>query len=244
MAAEVLGGAATLATPAPSDRRVERVLTPSDLRHPIFQAFGARAGALSLVKFRRVASLDGPACQTLARFNSGEPALLECMAGEGRVLALASDLGNAWNDFPLHASFVPFVHESIRYLAGPRLQTLEFSPGTVPPGAVAEPGFAVLSPDSPAPRRVAVNVDPSESDPARLSADEFRAAVTRLDNPAAAAAESTAARQEERQRLWQYLLGLMVAMLVAESVLGSGAGFKVPGDGFAAATSRFWRRIR
>ena len=34
-----------------------------------------------------------------------------------RALVIASDLDNKWSDFPLHASFVPFLHEAVRYLA-------------------------------------------------------------------------------------------------------------------------------
>ena len=59
-------------------------------------------------------------CQTLARFTTGETALLDCPSGEGRALVLASDLDNRWNDFPLHATFVPFLHEAVRYLASAR----------------------------------------------------------------------------------------------------------------------------
>ena len=36
---------------------------------------------------------------------------MEEASGEGRVLLFASDLNNAWNDFPLQPAFVPFLHE-------------------------------------------------------------------------------------------------------------------------------------
>ncbi len=70
-------------------------------------------------------------------------------------------------------------------------------------------------------RRAAVNVDPLESIPDRVSIAEFETAVSRSpERPESG--EGVAARQEEeRQRVWQYVLGLMVAMLAVESFVGS-----------------------
>ena len=39
--------------------------------------------------------------------------------GEGRVLVFASTFDNISNDFPLHASFVPFVEQTAQYLGAP-----------------------------------------------------------------------------------------------------------------------------
>jgi hypothetical protein len=46
------------------------------------------------------------------------PLLLEKQIGEGRVLVFTSTFDNVANDLPLHASFVPFVEETARYLGG------------------------------------------------------------------------------------------------------------------------------
>ena len=69
-------------------------------------------------------------------------------------------------------------------------------------------------------RRVAVNVDPRESDPARITADAFRSGVSRLNATAALQARAQAREREENQRLWQYGLLLMVVSLAAEGMLG------------------------
>jgi hypothetical protein len=46
--------------------------------------------------------------------------------------------------------------------------------------------------------------------------------VTRVqDRPAADGQSLARAQQEDRQHIWQYLLGLMVAMLALESVIGA-----------------------
>ena len=57
---------------------------------------------------------------------------------------LASDLDNRWNDFPLHATFVPFVHEAVRYLASGRSHDGHYLVGDVTPGLPQTPGFATL----------------------------------------------------------------------------------------------------
>ena len=118
VAADVLGGTGSLqVTHIPDARTPMRTLAPVDARHPLFRPFTGSAATLTLVRFRDAARISGNDCQTLARFTTGDRALIECAAGEGRALILASDLDNRWNDFPLHASFVPFLHEAIRYLA-------------------------------------------------------------------------------------------------------------------------------
>jgi len=68
---------------------------------------------------------------------------------------------------------------------------------------------------------VAVNVDPRESDPARVSAAEFQAAVTRLKDTGRAEEHVQALQQENRQHLWQYVLLLAIAILTIEGYVGA-----------------------
>jgi hypothetical protein len=70
---------------------------------------------------------------------------------------------------------------------------------------------------------VVVNVDPRESEPARISVDEFQAAVAHLKDSGAVLARVAAADQESRQHLWRYLLAVMLAALVVEGVVASRA---------------------
>jgi hypothetical protein len=53
-----------------------------------------------------------------AKLADGSPLLVEERMGEGRMLIFTSTLDNSSNDFPLHASFLPFVVQSGHYLAG------------------------------------------------------------------------------------------------------------------------------
>jgi hypothetical protein len=225
VAADVLGSASTLAVATAAIRpATTRALAPVDVRHPIFQAFAANPAVLGLVTFDTVAQIGGSACQSLARFTTGEAALIECPAGEGRALVLASDVGNRWNDFPLHATFVPFVHEAVRYLASARALASEYLVADAPAGAPRTPGVVTL-PDASNPlgpgRRVAINVDPREANPARLTMDDFLSAVTRMKESGAVQERIEARQQEDEQHLWRYLLALMTIVLVIEGIVAA-----------------------
>ena len=220
---DVLGSGSTLRVATAGVRPGPRALAPADVRHPIFQAFAANPAVLGLVIFDTVARIGGSACQTLARFTTGDAAVLECPAGDGRALVLASDVGNRWNDFPLHATFVPFAHEVVRYLASARVHASEYLVADAPAGVPRRPGVFTLagaSQSAPA-RRVAVNVDPREADPSRLSVDEFLSAVTRMKDAGLSPARVEARQQEDEQHLWQYLLAIMTIALALEGVIAA-----------------------
>ncbi|MFN7914933.1 MAG: VWA domain-containing protein [Vicinamibacterales bacterium] len=216
---EVLGGPRlSVVNPgaATPGSRVMRTWGPSDVRHPVIRAFGSSQGALGLVQFQRVSTIRTDECAVLARFTTGEPALVDCQSGEGHTLVLASDLDNRGNDFPLHATFVPFLHESMRYLMGGTDRAAEYLVADVPQGVPAVPGVAT-APGTRTSKLVAVNADPAESDPGRLSPDEFAGAVTSLGTGAQAGARLQARETEERQHIWQYVLAIMLIMLAVES---------------------------
>ena len=202
---DVLGEGAPLRIATTADAKPEpRALAPADPRHPIFQRFGTNTATLGLVRFQQVSRVSGDGCQPLARFTTGETALIDCPAGDGRAMVFASDLNDRWNDFPLHATFVPFLHEAVKYLAGARPHGVEYVIADTPQGIARTPGVATLAAaGGHAVRRVAVNVDPRESDPTRMSTEDFQSAVTRLKQEGASDAHVEAAQQEERQHLWQ-----------------------------------------
>jgi hypothetical protein len=221
--ADVLGRDVTLrvsadAAPAASTRAI----APADVRHPIFQTFASNAASLGLVRFRQAVRVDGTGCQTIARFTNGATALLDCAAGDGRALVFASDVDNRWNDFPLHPSFVPFVHEAIRYVASGRAHGSTYLVADAPAGVAKRPGLvSVADGRGGAPRTIAINVDPRESDASRLTADEFQSAITRMKDAAASAARGEARQQEDEQHLWQYAIALMAIALMVEGWLAA-----------------------
>ena len=191
---------------------------PDDSRHPVFRLLGG-AGTLGNVSFARAALIDAPAsADVIARYSDGSPAMVEERTPGGRVLLFGSDLNYRWNDFPLQPAFVPFIHETLRYLASPRTPRSEYPVGNLQAAIGSAPGIVERHG-----RRVAVNTDPGESDPARMSAHAFLAGVSGL-NTAAAQQTHSGARQEDSQGLWWYGLMLMVVSLAAEGVLGRRLG--------------------
>jgi hypothetical protein len=224
--ADVFGGEISFANEGGPDV-APRTFAPADTRHPVFRAFADRAATLGLVKLPRVVTISAAGCQTLARFTTGEAALVDCGPGKGRALVFASDFDNEWNDFPLHSAFVPFLHESVRYLAGGPRPASEYLVGRVPPGVPATPGIATLAQPSEnggMPRRIAVNVDPVESEPGRLSVEEFETAVTRLQDGPVAGQRVDERQQEARQHIWQYLLALAIGIMIMESLVAAWTG--------------------
>jgi Aerotolerance regulator N-terminal/von Willebrand factor type A domain len=221
VASGTFAGTLSIAPPEAGARDATRSLAPGDVRHPVIEPFAGRTAGLGLATFRRIGRIEVSACHLLARFSTGEPAIVDCAHGRGRLVAIASDLDNAWNDFPLHASFVPFIHEVVRYLGGSRPRRGDYLVADVPAGIPAVPGFASMTVAEAGTARVAVNVDPAESAAERLTPAEFEAPVTRVKQDAANRPGSGVHQQEERQHVWQYVLGLMVAMLVVESFVGS-----------------------
>ncbi len=197
---------------------------PADSRHPVFRPFGG-VGTLGNVTFTRAALVDvADGARVLARYTDGTPALVEEQTRAGRVLVFGSDLNYRWNDFPLQPAFVPFVHETMRYLGSARSSRTEYQVGDLPGALGATPGVVQLGTNQARGRRVAVNTDPRESDPRRMTGEAFQAGLSRLQAGAATEAQAEARRQEDAQGLWWYGLLLLVVSLAAEGLLGRRLG--------------------
>ena len=195
----------------------ERItLAATDLRHPIFRPFGAIAANLGQVRFDRAWRVGAEGWEVAARFTDGSPALLERRAGDGRIVLFASDFDRRWNDFPLHPAFVPFAVEAVRYAMGAADQAMDYVVASAPAGTPPQPGVYLAQPGN---RTVSVNVDPLESSVARLSGEDFVAMVDRVGAPAERP-DARAKETEAGQGYWRYGLLLMIAALVAESVVG------------------------
>ena len=202
---------------APKDVRNAGVLAATDLRHPVLRSFDAVAANLGQIAFDRAWQIDSrQGWRVVARYTNGEAALAERSGGAGRVLLFTSDLDHRWNDFPLHASFVPFAQETARYLGARAPVVASFFVADVPAGVAARPGFAERDG-----RTVAVNVDPRESRIERVTTAEFQSLVTRTAPQVRPRAERLASQTESQQNYWRYGLMLMLAALVIEAFVGS-----------------------
>jgi hypothetical protein len=91
-----------------------RTVDDADQQHPALKDTNRFAG----VEFYQSVRIDASGDRLLARLSDGSPLIAEKQMGAGRVMVFTSGLDNVANDLPLHASFVPFVVETARYLAG------------------------------------------------------------------------------------------------------------------------------
>jgi hypothetical protein len=216
------------------------MLAPVDGRHPIFAAFGPFAANLGEAQFTsalRIVPSPGADTRIVARFTNGLPALVEQPIGAGRVLVFASDVSTAWNDLPKQPTFVPFVNESLRYLANLRGLPRELLVGAVPegvritsaPAAAGAASVAATALDGQAlrpgvvrigrpERLVAVNVDPRESWSVKITDKEFLERVRRTD-PDGRSADVVAREQEAAQSWWRYGLMILLGVLIIEGLL-------------------------
>lgn len=228
---DVLGTAFELDIEAPttSADTDPRRLGVVDPRHPVFRPFGDLVATFGQVRFTRTAlvNLSDPvaaapdpagAPHVLARFDHGDPALVEYDRGTGRALILASDLSMNWNDLPRHPGFVPFLQETVRYLAGPGALPPDVLLADVPAGVPRLPGVAT---DPASGRLLAVNVDARESEPDPLTPDAFLARVGHARAAATGAEPGVGGvTLEAAQSVWWYILLAMAVVLVAEAWLG------------------------
>jgi hypothetical protein len=191
-------------------------LVVRDVRHPVFRAFDTASASFAQVTIDREWRLGSDrAFTTIAVFSSGAPALLERSVRNGRVLVFASDVDRRWNDFPLHATFVPFAQEALRYVAARSPAPTAMSVADVPADQPARPGIISVGG-----RSRAVNVDTRESTVDRLTPSEFTASVARIDaRPGRASRRARV--QEAAQNVWWYGLALMLVMLVVEAFVGA-----------------------
>ena len=90
-----------------------------ELDSPVFALFQKPGnGSIAVPEFtRRFSFLEEPQSGVLARFHDGEPAILLRTVGLGKVLLVNSSADTAWNDWPRHRIYLPWIQTATRYLA-------------------------------------------------------------------------------------------------------------------------------
>jgi hypothetical protein len=96
-----------------------RVVATLNYNHPIFRPFkDPNHGDFGKGRFYRyLQAVPLANSAVLASFDDGNPALFEKSYGSGRVLCFTSTIDREWNDLPIHGVYLPFLHETIKYLA-------------------------------------------------------------------------------------------------------------------------------
>lgn len=101
-----------------------RAIREIDLHHPIFARLrrGENPIDLGSAAFYRIAltePFEKEGARVLARFASGEPAVVERAYGLGRVLLLATALHTDATNLPVKVGFLPLMHSLVSYLTAP-----------------------------------------------------------------------------------------------------------------------------
>jgi hypothetical protein len=106
---------------APQDRLTGGggTLGTLDHSHPIFDEFkDPRNGNFSSIRFFKYRTLTpAPTDKVLAKYDDGAAAMVERTVGSGRVIVFTSTLNDDWNTFAVRPLYLPFLHETARYLA-------------------------------------------------------------------------------------------------------------------------------
>lgn len=96
-----------------------QVIANVEYRHPIFAPFSnPNHGDFAKGRFfRYYQSAPTSDAEVIAVYDDGNPAVVEKVYGNGRVLCYTSTIDREWNDLPIHGVYLPFLHETIKYLA-------------------------------------------------------------------------------------------------------------------------------
>lgn len=149
-ARKVAALAAATSVDGMADRRAGGGAVLGELRndHPLFAPFRTTPAALGAPRFWQFARLT-PAVGTevIARFDDGQPAILERRVGEGRVIVLGIPLDVRDGDLPLQPAFLPLMRRLALHGAGHEAVPLARSTGEswVPRNVRRDP--VIVAPD-------------------------------------------------------------------------------------------------
>jgi hypothetical protein len=202
-----------------------------DFQHPLFAPFAdprySDFTKIHVWKYRRLNAAAIPGARVLAKFDSGDPALLEIPVGKGRVLALMTGWNPEDSQLAVSSKFVPLLYSILELGGGLEAPNSQISVGDpIPLGTmvgangtavVRSPGGAAATLPAAIPNftqttqpgiyqietggrslRIAVNLDAAESRTAPLPADQLE----RYGAPGPLPAPD-AAREARREALLQ-----------------------------------------
>jgi hypothetical protein len=222
-----------------------------DPDHPVLAAFaGQSLLPLLSVEFHRGFNLAGSQLAPVADWPDGKMALAEWSDGGHRLLLAGFPMNRAATDWPTQPSFVPFVHQTVRWLGsfeekrddwrvgdtislpatngtwrvldGPAMRQARSAGGSIRPDA---PGLYEFAGGG-ARRIFAVNTPVEESDlapwpkPEQFASLESKNLPERAGRHVAAAPISSEAA-ENQQRLWWWLLAGCGLVILAELALAN-----------------------
>jgi hypothetical protein len=127
------GSDAATGPPPNSDKRTYSLLGEVDFGHPLFAPLAdPRYSDFTKIHFwrhRAVTVREPAATRTLARFDNGDPAILERQTGAGRIVAFASGWQPDESQLALSSKFVPLIHALLDLACGGPSRTANLTVG-------------------------------------------------------------------------------------------------------------------
>lgn len=226
-----------------------------DFKHPLFASFAdprfSDFTKIHIWKYRKLDLGAVPDARVLARFDSGDPAILEASLGKGRLVVFTTGWQPDDSQLAVSSKFVPLLWSLLELGGGAATGPAQWSVGDtapLPEGAAnktvtfTQPGIIEVK-VAERTLRFAANLDANESRTAPLAVDELE----RLGVPITLAAAKPAATGEQkivlqgieaenRQKLWRWFIAATLAVLVVESALAGWTARKQNSTQTEAAT--------
>jgi len=248
--ARLLAIPALPATEAPA--KDYALLAQIDFAHPLFAAFAdPRFSDFTKIHWWKHRRLDLAAlkdARAIARFDDGDPAIVQVPLGKGSVVIFTSSWRPLDSQFALSSKFVPLLHALLEQSSNLPAQKAQYFigeevplPGGAQPLNVRQPdGTAVAAPAgskfsatdqpgiyavTPGTLRFVVNLAPDESRLAVLPPERFISLGVPLrtgrETPAEIAlreGQAQATEIESQQKLWRWLLVAALGLLLLETL--------------------------
>ena len=153
----------------------------------------------------------------LARTSRGHVLCAESVVGKGKVVIWASTVDPDWGNWPQGRLFVPLVRQWMSYLTDhhERQSSITHVVASAKPGVTIEGDRVVVS-----------NVDPQESELARVTSAEFRDALQLPDkeefadlSPEELASLAPPPGSERPEEIWRWVAWLLLGWLILETFL-------------------------
>jgi hypothetical protein len=224
-----------------------------NFQHPLFAPFAdPRFSDFTKIHFwkhRRIDPAAFPDARIIARFDRGDPAVIQVPLGHGSVMIFTSTWRPDDSQLALSSKFIPLLHAILEQSTNIPSTKAQYFVGDTIPLPANTPALTVRKPDgtevplaadarfsdtdqpgvytvSPINRRFVVNLPPEESRLAPLPADRFTALgvplqLPQLDPQTAAkrAATAQAVELEGRQKVWRWLIATALGVVLLETLI-------------------------
>lgn len=231
-----------------------------DFKHPLFAPFAdprfSDFTKIHIWKYRKLDAAAIPDARVLARFDSGDPAVIEATLGKGRLFVLTTGWQPDDSQLAVSTKFVPLLWSLLELGGGVSAAPAQWFVGDtarLPSGApgteqaeqdvrFTQPGIREVKAGERT-VRFAVNLDANESRTAPFAADELErlgVPLTKADAKPVVSGDSKIVLQgieaENRQKLWRWFIAATLAVLLVESALAGWTARKENSKQAEAAT--------